>query len=182
MGNGELALLITPSYAREQMRLHATDPTFGAEAYQWAYLIAGIALLEDCTTILDYGCGKGTLARYLRGAAGVVVEEYDPGIVGKDCAPEPADLVVALDVLEHIEPDRLEAVFRHLTEMARKRLFVAISTKLSKRKMADGRDTHLSLHDDAWWAAAFKARGFRICATCNTGLRLWVALMEAPPC
>lgn len=172
-------MLITPRYAAEQARLHATDPKFGAEGYRWKYFIAGIAVLEGCRSILDYGCGKGTLAKHLRGA-GLKVEEYDPGITGKDLAPEPCDLVVCLDVMEHIEPACLDDVFADLARVTRQHLFVVVSTKLSKRIMADGRDTHISLHDDAWWATAFSDRGFKIRRTWNTGLRLWVALLGGP--
>ncbi len=181
MGQATLAT-ITPAYAQEQARLHAIDPMFGAEGYLWAYLIAGIASVEGCWTVLDYGCGKGTLAKELAPALNVVnVDEYDPGIAGKNAPPSPSDLVVCLDVLEHIEPDCLDAVLNDLGRLSEKLLFVVISTKLSKRIMADGRDTHLSLHDGPWWADKFSERGFTVKRTWNTGLRLWVALL-VPPC
>ena len=35
------------------------------------------------------------------------IKEYDPAIPGKDSLPEPADIVVCSDVLEHIEPNYL---------------------------------------------------------------------------
>lgn len=169
--------LITPEYAREQARLHAVDAKFGAEGYLWGYLVAGIARVEGCESVLDYGCGKGTLAKYLQRI--VPVQEYDPGVPGKDTPPaEPSDLVACLDVLEHVEPDCVDDVIRDLARLVGKRLFVVISTKPSKRLMADGRDTHLSLHDDAWWSKAFVDRGFRVDRVWNTGLRLWVALMS----
>ncbi len=172
-------MLISEGYAKENARLHNVDKVYGSEGYLWAYLIAGIAWLERCYTVLDYGCGKGTLAKAL--GPFIPVTEYDPGIAGKDAPPEPADLVVCLDVLEHIEPDCLDAVLADLARLAQKKLFVVISTKPSKRIMADGRDTHLSLHDDAWWTERFKARGFTINRVWNTGLRLWVALLK-PQC
>lgn len=174
-------MLITSDYARENARLHEVDPTYGAEGYLWGYLIAGIAAIEQCESILDYGCGKGTLGRRLKQLPrGPGVREYDPGIAGKDAAPEPADLVACLDVMEHIEPQFVDAVIDDLARVTRKRLFVVISTKLSKRTMADGRDTHLSLHDDAWWSAAFTRHGFAVRRVWNTGLRLWVALLDPP--
>lgn len=177
---GEIALAtITPAYARENARLHSVDPKFGAEGYLWAYLVAGIARVERCISVLDYGCGKGTLARALQGVD-VIVSEYDPGVPGKDQPPSPADLVVCLDVMEHIEPDFVDDVIEDLERLATKNLFVVVSTKLSKRIMADGRDTHVSLHEDAWWSEAFLRHGFEIRRVWNTGLRLWVALMNAP--
>lgn len=170
-------MLITPDYARENARLHSVDPKFGVEGYLWAYHVAGIMSLWGCHSVLDYGCGKGTLKRALNG---FLVDEYDPGIPGKDAKPNPADLVVSLDVLEHVEPDRVDDVIADLASLARKMLFVVISTKPSKRIMADGRDTHLSLHDGAWWADKFVSHGFSIKREWNTGLRLWVALLSPP--
>lgn len=172
-------MLITADYARENRRLHQVDETYGAEGYLWAYHVAGIARMEFCVSILDYGAGKGTLARTLR-QVGFDCAEYDPGYLGKESLPAPADLVVCLDVMEHIEPDCVDAVVDHLALLAQHKLFVVISTKLSKRKMADGRDTHISLHDDGWWMKKFTSRGFTIQRVWNTGLRLWVALLNPP--
>lgn len=183
-------LLITPEYQRENARLHSVDPMFGAEGYLWAYHVAGIAIVEECISILDYGCGKGTLGKVLRdvcfdaGEGGhqfcFHVREYDPGFPGKEWEPSRADLVVALDVMEHIEPDCVDDVVRDLARLAQKKLFVVVSTKLSKRKLADGRDTHVSLHDGNWWALAFRKGGFKIDRVWNTGLQLWVALLSPP--
>lgn len=172
-------LLITPDYAKENARLHAADQKFGADGYLWGYHVAGIAHLENCGSILDYGCGKGTLAKTLQ-ASGFLVSEYDPGYPGKEASPQPVDLVACLDVLEHIEPDCIDDVISDLASLARKKLFVVISTKPSKRLMADGRDTHISLHDGEWWAAQFVNRGFFIDRVWNTGLRLWIALLSPP--
>lgn len=168
---------ITPLYAAEQRRLHATDPTFGVQGYLWAYHVAGIATIEDCRSVLDYGCGKGTLGEELRRNTRLAVEEYDPGIPGKDGLPLSCDLVVSLDVLEHIEPFCLEAVLNDLKMLTRKCLFVVISTKLSKRIMADGRDTHLIVRNPEDWTKTFVDAGFKIKRTWDTDRRLWIALM-----
>lgn len=168
-------MLITAEYARENARLHATDKKYGSEGFLWATHVAGIATLEDCASILDYGCGKGTLAKALRGKFDI--GEYDPGVPGKDQVSGNYDLVVSLDVLEHIEPKCLDEVIQHLESLTKKYLFVVISTKPSKRIMSDGRDTHLSLHDDAWWSNKFSSSGFIVQREWNTGLRLWIALL-----
>lgn len=175
--------LITEAYACENRRLHSVDPKFGAEGYLWAYHVAGIARLHGCETILDYGSGKGTLTKELT-RNGFKCAEYDPGFPGKEAPPASADLVACLDVLEHVEPDCVGDVINHLARLAELKLFVVVSTKPSKRLMADGRDTHISLHDDAWWHQKFLDHGFRVVRVFNTGLRLWVALLNPPerPC
>lgn len=177
MGAEALAVLITPAYAQENARLHEVDPTFGAEGHAWGYLVAGIAYVEDCETILDYGCGKGSLAE----AVGPAVFEYDPAIPGKDEPPISCGLVACLDVLEHVELACLDDVLNDLARLARKKLFVVISTKRSKRLLSDGRDSHLIVRNGEDWRATFEAKGFTVKREWETGLRQWVALMD-PPC
>lgn len=172
-------MLITPAYAKEQYMLHQ-DPKYGSGSHRHAYLVAGIARLEKCNTILDYGCGKGTLGNLLRGA-GIELSEYDPGILEKSNRPKPADLVTCLDVMEHIEPSCLDDVINDLAQLAIKRLFVDISTRFTKsRWLSDGRNSHLIVNEGKWWSDEFSKRGFKIFRTWNTGVQAWVALMKPP--
>ena len=175
-------MLITPGYVAEQHRLH-TDPAYGSGSHRHAYLVAGIACIEGCRTILDYGAGKGTLkTELLRGGMAVpLIAEYDPGVPGKEVRPEPADLVTCLDVMEHVEPECLFAVLRDLVRVTRKKLFVDVALKYTKsRWLSDGRNSHLIVRDEAFWDGKFTKHGFKIVRTWNTGVRAWVALMNPP--
>lgn len=126
-------------------------------------------------SVLDYGCGTGTLAK----AAPFPVQEYDPGIDGKDGAPEPADLIVATDVLEHIEPDRVDAVLAHIHSLCRKGVFFIIATVPSRVTMTDGRNAHLSLHDRKWWIGKLRAVGFKIARVeKRKGIFIWASRKE----
>src|SRR5262245_41951494 len=58
----------------------------------------------DARTVLDYGCGKNLLAPAIVALTSALeVHGFDPGVPGLDAMPAPADLVVATDVLEHVE-------------------------------------------------------------------------------
>ena len=172
-----MAELISADYAAEQKFLHDEQAAYGSRGFNWGYLIAGITVIEGGKSVLDYGCGKGTLAKTLRDAE-FDIREYDPAIPSKSRPPAPADIVAVLDVMEHIEPDRLDAVIKDLVRVTRKILFVTIATQPSKRWMRDGRNTHLIVEDGAWWRAKFEAVGFRIRRIWQTGLSEWVAMME----
>lgn len=139
-----------------------------------------MAQLERCKTVLDYGCGKGTLGNSFREAGLDIVSDYDPAISTKSNPPRPADLVIAVDVMEHIEPDCLQAVLGDLARLTKKILFVAISTIPSKRFMRDGRNTHLIVEEGAWWRAKFERHGFNVRRVWHTGIPEWVAMMNAP--
>lgn len=173
-------MLITSKYLQEQKRLHAEDPIYATIGHKWAYLVAGIAIVERCRYILDYGCGKGTLTKELtRGLPEFVIWEYDPAVPGKDLRLAPADLIVCTDVMEHIEPDCLEAVLYDLARLTRKFLFLVISTKFDKRRqLSDGRNSHLIVNEGEWWEKHFTRYQFKVKRTWNTGVKEWVALLE----
>lgn len=173
-------VLFSPDYAAEQRRMHDTQAAYGSRGFYWAYLSAGIAQLECCKTILDYGCGKGTIGNSFREAGYHIVRDYDPAIEGKSSPALPADLVICVDVMEHIEPDCLAAVVADLVRVTQKVLFVAISTIPSKRVMSDGRNTHLIVKDDVWWRELFEGVGFRVRRVWKTGMQEWVCMMNAP--
>lgn len=171
--------LITPGYLAEQRALHANDSPYGSRGYNWAFQIAGIALLENCQTILDYGCGKGALGRSLRQYRGFRVQDYDPAVSDYVKSPSPADLVVSMDVIEHVEPECLDAVIADLHRLTKRLLFVGISTRLAGRTLSDGRNAHISLHDGEWWREKFEAKPihFKTRRVWKTGEDEWVSLL-----
>lgn len=170
-------MLISPAYIKEQQLLHESE-AYGSRGYNWAYLVAGIATVEKAKTILDYGCGKGTMGRTLN-TAGMNCASYDPAVEKFAKPPQAVDLVACVDVLEHIEPDCLDAVLDHIAKVTRKVLFVAISTRKAKRWLSDGRNAHLLVEDGAtFWRPKFEARGFVVRRVWETGISEWVALME----
>lgn len=171
--------LITPAYVEEQHRLHSMGTgAYGDRGFNWAYVILGIAMIERCNAVLDYGCGKGSLSRALR-KIGWQAQEYDPGVEQYAAQPKPADLVVSLDVLEHIEPELLDNVLDHVRDLTRKILFVAIATRPAKRFLTDGRNAHLIVEDgETWWRPRFEERGFDVRRVWLTGVSEWVAMMQ----
>ncbi len=155
---------ISPKYLEMQRALHADPRGYGGRGDKWAGIVLQVAGQYGATSILDYGCGQGSLARALRQVplGAVRIDEYDPAIPGKNQAPEFADLVVCTDVLEHIEPDRLPAVLAHLRMLARKALWVVVSIKGSNKVLADGRNAHILIRPSAWWKQEFLRAGFTL--------------------
>lgn len=174
--------LITLAYQQSQVALHARPEGYGTRGDRWASTVLGVATERDCWSVLDYGCGQGSLGRALRGSR-VVVREYDPGVATKTTLPSFADLVVAIDVLEHIEPSCLGAVLRHIRMLARKAVFVVISTRPSRSVLPDGRNAHLIIETDEWWRATVESAGFTVQAdpdipsTVKRPAHAWIAVL-----
>lgn len=153
--------LITPAYRDLQVELHGRPNGYGGKGDKWAPAVRDLLVRYECSSVLDYGCGEGSLGLALAAMRDTTlrIAEYDPAIPGKDGRPSFADLVVTTDVLEHVEPDCLDAVLAHLKALARKVIFVVVATRESNKTMADGRNAHLIVRDASWWGAQFRAHG-----------------------
>lgn len=156
--------LISPQYLEMQKILHAAPRGYGGRGEKWAGVLLQVAMAYQATSILDYGCGQGSLGRVLKAQplGAIRVDEYDPAIPGKDGLPDFADLVNVTDVLEHIEPDRLSTVLDHIRTLARKAVFAVISTKETNKVLADGRNAHLIIKPGAWWKSKLREAGFTL--------------------
>ncbi len=104
-------------------------------------------IIHSCNirSVLDYGCGNAgawkqhQLARLFR------INElslYDPSkpeyLNGRQCS----DLVICIDVLEHIPEHLLEEVLIDIAKNTNKIIFLAISTRESTKYLINGQKTH----------------------------------------
>jgi 2-polyprenyl-3-methyl-5-hydroxy-6-metoxy-1,4-benzoquinol methylase len=149
-------LLITDSYRRLNAEMHRQKPNYGSSGARHAGLVLDWVKRTGCKSILDYGCGKGTLKLAI--GRTVNVREYDPAIEGKDATPEPADMVVCGDVMEHIEPDCLDAVLADIQRCATKLAMLVISTVPSAKHLPDGRNAHVLVQPPEWWLPRLMSR------------------------
>jgi hypothetical protein len=156
----ERAALISEAYVAQNRALHKRPEGYGGSGHKRVRTVAEFAAELEAESLLDYGCGQGTLKTALRAAAPALdVFEYDPAIKGKDGSAKPADLVVCTDVLEHVEPEKLDAVLAHIRRLARKGAFLAIATRLAGKVLPDGRNAHLIVEPASWWLPRLATAG-----------------------
>lgn len=151
----KLERYITPANLEAQRLLHSSPKGYGGRGDKWAETVDYLAFVHGCETVLDYGCGQGTLKIALDEITQerLDVTEYDPAIEGKDSIEKHKtfDLVVCTDVLEHVEPDRLAVVIDHIQSLADKLVFLVIATRPSNKFFQDGRNVHLIIEPAEWW-------------------------------
>ncbi len=136
--------LISDDYKATLRWLHEIDPSYGtgsSHAKQVAMLMRVIAS-DD---VLDYGCGKGALAKKL----GKTFKHYDPGI--DDAPPVAADLVVCANVLEEVEDVSLNAVVKHVASLTKRLAYFAINTRKDGEWIAERTVAHGAM-DFRWWS------------------------------
>lgn len=146
--------LITEEYRRMNAALHESRADYGTSLSKWVPHIAKIVKAGD--SVLNYGCGKS----FLRADFASNVVNYDPAIPGYDALPQPADVVICTEVLEHVEPDCLDAVLDHLQSLTKRVAFLVIPTMPAKKFLADGRNAHLIQQKYDWWLPKFHSRFF----------------------
>jgi hypothetical protein len=141
---------ISDNYLAEQQKLHE-NPDYGVASIVFAPIVAKLMRDNGWKSIHDYGAGKQNLRRALE------VERlefrysaYDP-VFPEYGEPNPADLVCCIDVLEHIEPDRLDAVLDDLMRIVTRFGFFSIHTGPATKVLSDGRNAHLIQALPYWW-------------------------------
>lgn len=165
-------LLITDYHKTVNKELHlkgilntgTNDNPYGVSGHMYAgqaAILAGQIIKKyGNTTMLDYGCGQRTLEAIMPPIEGLKIFNYDPCIEGLDSTPEPADIVVCTDVLEHVEPDCLENVLDDLKRVTMKVAIIAVSTRLANKSYCDGQNAHKIVQDQGWWRPKIKKRFF----------------------
>lgn len=139
--------LISAEYREQNAQLHRENLAYGVGGAKHADMVRKLREVTKATSILDYGSGKGLLAKELD----FPIWEYDPAIPGKDQDPKPAELVICTDVLEHIEPQMLQNVLSDLKRLVRLVGYFVIHTGPANKTLPDGRNTHLIQKDEHWW-------------------------------
>jgi hypothetical protein len=157
--------LISESYRAQQAALHR-NPDYGVASVHWAPTVADIARQTKPRHILDYGAGKGRLGAELKKLLKQPFElrQYEPAMEDWAAPPVPSDLVACIDVLEHIEPDCLEAVLDDLKRVTGRVGIYTIATGPAMKTLPDGRNAHLIQEGPEWWMpklfARFRVRNF----------------------
>lgn len=150
--------LISADYREQNRQLHKSNLAYGVGGGKHADTVKKLYKILQKTTefvsVLDYGAGKGLLAKELP----FPIAEYDPCVAGKEAIPRAADLVVCTDVLEHIEPDHLIAVLEDLRRCVKQIGYFVIHLTPAQKTLPDGRNTHLIIKDVAWWKHKLEKR------------------------
>ena len=152
--------LASPYYRKQLDDAHNVKK-WGTGGYSHVDAAAAFARELGASSILDYGCGRGTFKTTIaEKKLPLSVVEYDPGIPSKDVIPKPADLVVCTDVLEHVEPELIDNVLRHIHAVGRKGAYLIIARNASNKVLPDGRNSHLIQEGLAYWRAKIDALGY----------------------
>jgi hypothetical protein len=142
---------ISNEYLEQQKLLHK-NPNYGIASLSFAPIVADLIRQTGIRSVSDYGAGKKNLLVGLKNA-GVDPDEYYPYDPAFEEYGEPrsADLVCCIDVLEHIELERLEYVLLDLAKITVNFGFFSIHMGPAAKILSDGRNAHLIQEPSSWW-------------------------------
>lgn len=170
--------MISDAYRKLQEEMHQ-NPAYGVASIGYAPLVVEYLKQCDAREILDYGSGKcrlaGALEKLLPETFECVYYAYDPGIPHLSAAPEPREFVACIDVLEHVEPEHLDAVLDDLKRVMLRNAFVTVHTGPAIKTLPDGRNAHLIQRAPAFWLEKLSAR-FNLLASTGGAIGFWVFL------
>lgn len=126
----------------------------------------------------DFGCARGFVIYYLQNLYGWQTKGYDfskyalktamPGLdleladITRNKPFAPADLVLCMDVLEHIDEAKLPKAIQNLRDATKKvAVFHVLVPKGKDKGSWEYADDHVTVEPKDWWQAMFEANGFR---------------------
>ncbi len=142
---GNLIAFNKPSLISKEMtdlnaQLHKDNIHYGVGGGKYAEVVIEIVKKlskegELPPTVTDYGAGKQFLAKELP----FPIQSYDPAIPEISELPKPTDIVICTDVLEHIEPDKIDLVLDDLKRVTRQVGYFVIHLGPAIKTLSDGR-------------------------------------------
>lgn len=141
---------------QQYIKIHQDKPGYGTGGTYFAkYIERLIEDSEPIKSILDFGCGKGHLVELFDFKyADKEVDGYDPAIPDfwhEKIIERKWDFVIATDVLEHFDPDKLHEELSLIERITGKCFFANISCRPATQKLGDGSNAHTCLMEPQRW-------------------------------
>ena len=136
----------------------------GRSTLGFAKLIKGIIYKNQITNMLDYGCGKaffydnpfeikGLKIKSLRDFWALKIDLFDPCYENYSVIDENKiyDLVISIDVLEHIPEQDIDWVLDRIIGKAKKYVFMNVACYSAAALLPNGKNAHININNHKWW-------------------------------
>ena len=135
----------------------------GHSTLVFAKIIKNIITKNQITTMLDYGCGKafyydnpsktnGLEIKSLKNYWDIDISLYDPCYEKySDLKNIKYDLVISIDVLEHIPSQDIDWVLDNIIGKAKKYVFINLACYPAVALLPNGKNAHININEPMWW-------------------------------
>ena len=146
-------------------KIRTSEETYnGKSTLIFAKLIKEIIIKNKINTMLDYGCGKGFFyknpsnqnglqMKSLKNYWNIDIDLYDPCFEENSNLDENKsyDLVICVDMLEHIPTNDIDWVLEKLLTKANKYLFINVACHPAIAILPNGKNAHINIQSPKWW-------------------------------
>ena len=171
------------SSKRNSQKKLAKDTYNGRATFFFADIIQTLIKKNHCKTMLDYGSGKGDFYFEKRKFNNKVYQPlkdfwnikptlYDPAVIKLDKPKNTKfDIVISIDVLEHIPLQDLNWVISEILSFSKNLVFINVACYPADVILEDGRNAHVSLFPPMWWygfitalSSKYNSKIFLVCS------------------
>lgn len=150
--------LLSDYYKSVLVKEHEITP-WGVASLKYTQVVYNMMQQYNLKEILDYGSGVGNLGISLNKLdKDIKIYNYEPGKIEWSITPQPCAMVACIDVIEHVEPEYLDAVLDDLERVIIGYAFVDIFTKPAARILHNGWNAHICLKTSKEWFDIFSKR------------------------
>ena len=127
---------------------------------------------------IDYGCGQSPLLEELNLGYEIEKNRYDPAIPEYSTKPDHiSDLLLNVDVLEHIEEEDLDTVLAEMRSLCKDALII-VDLKEAELLLEDGRNAHVTIKPVEWWEEKIskhfgKLERIKVARSSRAGFKTW---------
>jgi hypothetical protein len=102
---------------------------------------------KNIDTVLDYGCGQAQHQPQHWN-----ITSYDPAVERFNIKPTGQfDLVICIDVLEHIPQEGLKKVLNDIFSFNQKHTFLTVHSGIAIKALPNGKNAHATVMPHRWW-------------------------------
>ncbi len=140
------------------------DAYHGGSTREFAKVIKRIIQDNKIENMLDYGCGKGFFydnsfyikeekIKPLKKLWDIEIDLYDPCYEKYShlSSKKNYDLVISIDVLEHIPRQDIDWVLNRIFSISKKYVFLNVACYYANALLPNGSNAHINVNNKDWW-------------------------------
>lgn len=164
--------VVSEQYREQLKQLHEQHDKFGVGSVTAKHypMIGKLIKQQNYQSVLDYGCGKGHFIEHLQEKFPMVaVHGFDVANEAYPSLPDEAvDLVVSLDVMEHVEFGLLSNVLSEIRSRTKQAFVCSVANYPAGKILPDGRNAHVTQMPFGQWFTLLSLH-FRVDQFLRTG-------------
>ncbi len=151
-------------YIVDGRKREAVETYDGKSTTTYALIIKEIINKNKISTMLDYGCGKGSFynkefilnnkkINSLKDLWSIDIDLFDPCYEEHSSINEDKyyDMTICIDVLEHIPSQDIDWVLYKIFNKTKKYVFMNVACYPAIALLPNGKNAHININNPQWW-------------------------------